>query len=367
MVEAGEEFEQETVFFASKRREYGLRFVRRVYPGRIVGLALGGIAIATVFWTERAPLPLWFALWTSALAWPHFAYGLGVNSADPYRTELRCLMVDSALGGMFIALMKFNLLPSALLVAMLSMDKLTVGGTRYLLPCTAALAGACLAVAAATGFQARPQTTMLEIYGSLPLLLVYPLLVGFASYRMARQLRYQNKQLEAMSRSEGLATMLTRPAWERLAAEEFALCRHNSLPSSIVLASIDELAAVNARHGHPTGDEVIRSIAVTLRNALREQDVPGRFGGGDFAALLSGSDERHALAIAEHIRKAVGSSFLERTGELRCTVSVGVAPLDTGDRGYREWLAAAEQALKAAKALGGNRVEERGAAAGART
>lgn len=360
MVEADEEFEQETAFFASKRREYGLRFVRRVYPGRIVGLALGGIAIATVFWTERAPLPLWFALWTAALAWPHFAYGLGVNSADPYRTELRCLMVDSALGGMFIALMKFNLLPSALLVAMLSMDKLTVGGTRYLLPCTAALAGACLAVAAATGFQARPQTTMLEIYGSLPLLFVYPLVVGFTSYRMARQLRYQNKQLEAMSSADGLSHMPTRPAWEKLVAEDFEACRRTGEPSSIVLLDIDDLEAVNARHGHAVGDEVIRTVAGTVRNALREFDMAGRFGGKEFAALLSGMDEQRATQVAERIRKAVGSCVVEKTGELRCSVSIGVARIDPRDRASGDSIVRARQALRAAKGKGGNRVEVAG-------
>jgi diguanylate cyclase len=350
---------EQAAYFASKRREYGLRFVRRVYPTRVIGLALGGIAIATVFWAEGAPLGLWFVLWTSALAWPHFAYGLGVNSADPYRTELRCLMVDSALGGVFIALMKFNVLPSALLVSMLSMDKLTVGGARYLLPCTAALAGACLAVAAASGFHVRLETTMAEVYGSLPLLVCYPLLVGFASYRMARQMRYQNKQLEAMSRTEGLARMLTRPAWERMVAQEFELCRRGELSSSIVIVGIDDLPALNERHGHPTGDEVIRSIAVTVRNALREHDVPGRFAGGEFAALLSGSDARQALDIAEHIRRAVASSVLEKRDELRGSVSVGVAPIAPRDGSYRDWVAGARQALAAAKAKGGDRVELR--------
>jgi diguanylate cyclase len=346
-------------YFASKRRGYGLRFVRRVYPTRVIGLALGGIAIATVFWTERASLGLWFALWTGALAWPHFAYGVGVNSADPYRAELRCLMIDSALGGAFIALMKFNVLPSALLVAMLSMDKLAIGGMRFLVPCTAALVASCFAVAAANGFAVRPQTTLLEVYGCLPLLLVYPLLVGLTSYRMARQLRYQNKQLEAMSMTEGLGRMLTRLAWERMVAEEFELSRRSGLPSALVLVGIDELPRLNQRHGYPKGDEVIRSVAVTVRNALREQDVPGRLGGGEFGALLSGSDEGPAIRMAEHIRRAVASSVLEKQDELRGSVSLGVAAIDAGDGSYRDWILAAERALRAAREKGGDRVEPR--------
>ncbi len=353
------EGEDEQAYFASKRRGYGLRFVRRVYPTRVIGLALGGIAIATVFWTERSAIGLWFALWTGALAWPHFAYGLGVNSADPYRTELRCLMVDSALGGAFIALMKFNILPSALLVAMLSMDKLAIGGVRFLVPCSAALVASCLAVAAANGFQVRLQTAPIEVYGCLPLLLVYPLLVGFTSNRMARRLRYQNKQLEAMSITEGLGRMLTRLAWERMVAEEFELCRRNGLPSSLLLVGIDELPRLNQRHGYPKGDEVIRSVAVTVRNALREQDVPGRLGGGEFGALVSGSGEGPALHIGEHIRRAVASSVLEKQDELRCSVSVGVAAIEAGDGSYRDWILAAERALRAAREKGGDRVEPR--------
>src|SRR5690349_10636222 len=155
--------------FVSRRRERGLAFVSRVYPGRVIGLALGGLAVASVFWTEHASWWLWGVLWAAALAWPHFAYGLAINSADPYRTERACLVVDSALGGVFLALMKFNLLPSAIFVAMLSMDKLAVGGVRFLLPCTAALVGACVAVGLLTGFDVRVETTLREIYGSLPL------------------------------------------------------------------------------------------------------------------------------------------------------------------------------------------------------
>lgn len=350
---------QQSAYFASRRREYGLRFVGRVYPARTIGLALGGVAVASVFWVNGAHPATWLALWVSALVWPHVAYGLGVNSPDPYRGELRSLMVDSALGGAFIALMKFNVLPSALLFVMLSMDKLSVGGLKFLAPCTAVLVAACAVVAFATGFHVRPETNMVEIYGSLPLLVAYPLVVGFTSHRMAQQLRYQNKQLEAMSSTDGLSQMLTRQAWEKVVAEEFELCKRTGFASSLVLMDIDHLQGINEHHGYPTGDEVIRSVAVTLRNSLREQDVPGRYGGEEFAALLSGADADRALQVAETVRKAVSSSVLEKSAHLHGTVSVGVAPFDAHDAGYRDWVSHADQALNAAKAGGGNRTELR--------
>jgi diguanylate cyclase len=340
---------------ASRRREYGLRFVSRMYAPRVVGLALGGVAIATVLWANGAPPVVWLALGLSTLVWPHIAYGLGLGSTNPYQTELRSLTIDSALGGAFIALMKFNVLPSVLLAVMLSMDKLAVGGGRFVARCTAALLAACLATAWATGFQVQLETTMAQVYGSLPLLIVYPIAVGLITYGMARRIRYQSQELAAIYTSDGLSQTMTRQAWERVAAEEFELAQRAGLRASILLLDIDALQEVNEHHGYPTGDEVIRSVAAILRNTLREQDTPCRYGGEEFAVLLPGTDAVRAEEIAEAARKAVGSAVLEHSARLRGTVSIGVAQLDPAHADYRAWISNADEALRIAKEKGGNR------------
>ena len=340
---------------ASRRREYGLRFVSRMYPPRVVGLALGGVAIAPVLWANGAQPVVWLALGLSALAWPHIAYGLGVGSRNPYRTELRNLTVDSALGGAFIALMKFNVLPSVLLAVMLSMDKLAVGGGKLLARCTVALAGACMLVAWATGFQVQPDTTMAQVYGSLPLLIVYPLAVGVITYNMARRMRYQSQQLAAMNTSDALSRTMTRQAWERIVAEEFAVSQRAGLRASIMLVDIDALQEVNEHHGYSTGDEVIRSVASLLRNSLREEDFPCRYGGEEFAVLLPGADGARAEEVAEAARKAVSAAVLESSARLRGTISAGVAQLDGAHADYRAWISNADEALRIAKEKGGNR------------
>jgi diguanylate cyclase len=345
--------------FAPSRREHGVRFVQRVYPNRAIGLVLGGIAVAAVFWTNHAHPASWLAIGLTALVWPHVAYGLGLSSGDPRRTELRSLAIDSALGGFFIALMKFNLLPSVLIAVMLSMDKLSVGGVRFLGRCSAALVAGCIAGGVLTGFDAKPATTMLEIYGSLPLLVVYPCIIGLTSYNMARQLRFQSQQLEAINRMDRLSQMLTRQAWEKCVAEEFALCRRAGLVASIALLDIDDLQGVNDTHGYPAGDEVIRSVAVILRNSLRSQDVAGRYGGEEFAVLLPGAHAEQAATIAEAARQAVGASVLEKSASVRGAVSIGVAQIDARDTDYRDWIAHADQALHAAKSQGGNRTVRR--------
>ena len=352
--------------FAPQRREHGVRFVQRVYPNRAVGLVLGGIAVATVFWTNHAHPASWLAIGLTALVWPHVAYGLGISSSDPRRTELINLAIDSALGGFFIALMKFNLLPSVVIAVMLSMDKLSVGGVRFLARCTAALVAGCVLGGAFTGFAVDAKTSMADILGSLPLLIAYPCIIGLTSYNMARQLRYQSQQLDAMHRTDGLSQMLTRQAWEKCVAEEFELCRRAGLAASIALVDIDDLQGVNDAHGYPTGDEVIRSVAVILRNSLRSQDVAGRYGGEEFAALLPGVDAERAAQVAEGARRTVGSSVLEKSASLRGTVSVGIAQLDARDTDYRDWIAHADQALHAAKSQGGNRTVRRDSLAWAR-
>jgi diguanylate cyclase len=349
------EGEHRSAHAAARRREYGLRFASRMYRPRIVGLGLGGVAIAPVLWANGAHPAVWLALGLSAFAWPHIAYGLSLGSNNPYQTELRNLMVDSVLGGTFVALMKFNVLPSVLLMVMLSMDKLAVGGAKFLVRCTLALAGSCLAVAWASGFHVQPETSMVQIYGCLPLLVFYPIAVGVITYNMAQRMRYQSQQLAAMNTSDALSQTMTRQAWERIVAEEFAVSQRDGIRASIVLIDIDALQEVNEHHGYSTGDEVIRSVASILRTTLREQDIPCRYGGEEFAVLLPGADGVRAEEIAEAARKAVGSAVLERSARLRGTISAGVAQLDPAHTDYRAWISNADEALRIAKEKGGNR------------
>src|SRR5438876_42424 len=203
------------------RHDQGLRLVRRMYFPRIAGLALGGVAIAGVLLMKDTHPALWLALVLSCVVWPHIALWLGQRSPNPYRTELTSLVVDSALGGAWIALMEFNLLPSVLILIMLSMDKMAVGGVRFLARCSVALAITCALVSAMNGFAVQPYTNMLQIIGSLPLLVTYPIVVGVTTYRLARRVRDQNQLLLEMSRTDGLSGLLNRRYWEEAVSAEF--------------------------------------------------------------------------------------------------------------------------------------------------
>ena len=87
------------------------RFVRRLHRMRTLGLGLGALCVASVLRLHEASLGWWLLLACNGLLWPHVALFLSSRSANPKRVEVRNLLVDSAAGGMWIAVMQFNLLP----------------------------------------------------------------------------------------------------------------------------------------------------------------------------------------------------------------------------------------------------------------
>jgi diguanylate cyclase len=341
---------------AGRTQDDGLRFAQRMYRLRPLGLALGAVCVGGALWAQGAHPLVWAALGVNALAWPHFAYWLARRSDDPYCAERRNLMADSASGGAWMAMIGFSPAPSAVIFAMMAMDKVSVGGLRFLARCLAAQGAAAAVVAMARGFELHLQSSTLERIASLPLLVAYPIAIGFTTYRLARRVRAQNQTLAALSSIDGLSGLLNRSHWESVVAAEFQRCRRIGHPSSVVMIDIDHFKSINDRYGHPKGDAVIRSVARVLRSALRFQDVPGRYGGEEFGLVLPGIGVQGAEALAERIRKRIESMELESAKDLRVTASLGVAAFDPTDADHADWIARADRALYRAKEAGRNRI-----------
>ena len=124
----------------------------------------------------------------------------------------------------------------------------------------------------------------------------------------------------------------------------------------ILMVDIDKFKVLNDTHGHATGDEVLRAVAGAIVSAVREDDVPARFGGEEFIVLLRNPDPGVAVEVGERIRAAVRGLDLARLGVSSVSVSVGVAVADGPDEPIEELIETADQALYRAKRGGRDRV-----------
>jgi len=172
-----------------------------------------------------------------------------------------------------------------------------------------------------------------------------------------RQLREEMRQrVEA----DGLTGLASRRELLRRGDMLMALARRSGRPLSLVSLNINKLKAVNGKHGSELGDEVLRSVAARLRDALRATDAVGRMGGGHFAVVMPDTPLEGACGAAERARSAVAEDALFAPGgqeRVQFTVSAGVAFLEAGDASAELLLRRADQALAAAKRAGRDRVE----------
>jgi diguanylate cyclase len=336
-------------------RTRALRFVAASYALRIVGLGLGFIMVASVFWRHSATAPVWGLLAINAFAWPHLARVLSQRSADPVRTERSNVLVDSFMGGVWVVLMHFDLLPSFTIVTMLAMDCVAVGGVALLLRGMGVQILAVGLAVATGGFDWAPQTAMPEMLATMPFLVSYPLILSGMTYKLTQRVRQQNRLLARISSIDGLSELLNRAHWEESVDRILASCRNGGV-ASLLMIDIDHFKQINDRYGHTVGDEVIGRIGAIIRRNMREGDIAGRYGGDEFGVVLSGVDGTTAAQIAERIRASIHAAGFEHALDLRCTLSIGIAQSGEGARDARAWVRQADAALYNAKLRGRNQL-----------
>ena len=134
--------------------------------------------------------------------------------------------------------------------------------------------------------------------------------------------------------------------------------RFGRQPAALMMFDLDCFKSINDRYGHHVGDEVLTAFCRLATSQLRPNDLFGRIGGEEFAALLPDTGRNDALWLAERVRGAFeASSHTIGQHALSSTVSVGVSISDKERSDLGALLDAADRALYRAKALGRNRVE----------
>ena len=342
---------------ADRSRTPALRFVTRIHRMRMLGTLLCAVPIASVLHETGAPAWVWAALLFNALVWPQIAWLLARRARDPAAVEYRSLVVDAAAGGVWIAVMGVNLLPSAILLTVLSADRFAAGGWRLLSRALPALLAGFLLVWLLLGRPFAPDTSLRTVFACLPLMFGYQFALSVVTWRLGRTIARQNRELERATRTDAASDLPNRRHFDARAAHAFKLFQRSGRRAALLLIDIDQFKTTNDRYGHGMGDVVVRRVGDVLRDVASGDDVPARFGGDEFALLLTSADRELAIVIAERVRIGVSTLTFEAEPGLTCTVSVGLAETRSGQATLADWIRDADAALYRAKAAGRDRVE----------
>jgi diguanylate cyclase (GGDEF)-like protein len=174
-----------------------------------------------------------------------------------------------------------------------------------------------------------------------------------ASAALARA--YSLRTAETQASTDALTGLPNRRYFEEFVSL-LAQRRRAGDAVGILMVDIDKFKVLNDTHGHATGDEVLRAVAGAIVSAVREDDVPARFGGEEFIVLLRNPDPGVAVEVGERIRASVRGLDLGRLGVRSVSVSVGVAVADGPDVPIEELIETADKALYRAKRAGRDRV-----------
>ena len=173
-------------------------------------------------------------------------------------------------------------------------------------------------------------------------------------------------ELKRQASIDSLTSLLTRRHFNLLAEQELRRCRRAPQALTALMIDIDHFKRVNDTHGHQGGDAVLVRVAELIRGVLRGSDLVARFGGEEFVALLVGTDEDEAVAVAERLRQALHRECIVHKGrEIRVSASFGISAWRPREHSLEPALGRADEALYAAKAAGRDRVRVHGAVAGA--
>ncbi len=182
------------------------------------------------------------------------------------------------------------------------------------------------------------------------------LLTGAADEASAALARaYSHRAAEARAATDALTGLPNRRYFDEFCGL-LARRRRSDDAVGVLMVDIDKFKVLNDTYGHATGDEVLRAVAGAIVAAVREDDVPARFGGEEFVVLLRNPGMDVAVEVGERVRAAVARLDLQRHGVPGVRVSVGVAVSHHADQPIEDLIEQADQALYRAKRAGRDRV-----------
>jgi diguanylate cyclase (GGDEF)-like protein len=175
-------------------------------------------------------------------------------------------------------------------------------------------------------------------------------------YKRGLQLKEAYKRIEELAELDELTGSFNRRCIMRMLDDEIARAHRSKTPFSVALIDLDWFKRINDAYGHPTGDEVLRTFAITIFANIRSIDRFGRYGGEEFLLILPETPHDTAARILDRQREIIAElDWSAFSLGLSVTISAGVATLAPNEA-PDALLARADSALYAAKARGRNRI-----------
>jgi diguanylate cyclase len=175
-------------------------------------------------------------------------------------------------------------------------------------------------------------------------------------YKNGLELKEAYKRIEELAALDELTGSFNRRCIMRMLDDEITRSRRTKAPCSIALIDLDWFKRINDTYGHPTGDEVLRTFAITVFANIRTVDRFGRYGGEEFLLVLPDTPGDTATRLLERLRAIIADlDWSAFSPGMQVTVSAGVTTLRP-DETADTFLARADGALYAAKARGRNRI-----------
>ena len=166
-----------------------------------------------------------------------------------------------------------------------------------------------------------------------------------------------HEEIYRMTIIDGLTGAHNKRYFLEFLEREIARCARYRRPLSLLMLDIDHFKAINAQHGHLTGDFVLRELSRRLLVRVRREELLARYGGEEFAAVLPETDLTGGRNFAEQVRRLVADTPFEYEGDrFNVTISVGLTTVEGEDIDPVGFIKRADDNLYRAKRDGRNRV-----------
>ena len=181
--------------------------------------------------------------------------------------------------------------------------------------------------------------------------------VAFRSLQLLRALASRDAALQHLATTDRLTGVSSRQHFVATLEEQLQRANREQMPLSVLLFDIDFFKRINDGYGHAVGDQALIAFAEVASDCLREMDLIGRLGAGDFAMLLPATRIDEAIGIAERVRAAIANvSIVTENGTVQFTVSVGASEASASDSSFDSVLKRATAALQGARSGGPDHV-----------